>query len=157
MLRKAPVVLGVLCPGSPVYFWTPVINRGRNTQYPERWRGPATVIARKGASRYLIAYRAEVLLVAREQMRHALSMGSAAADRIAEDMDMVSQDRDNTYHDIADEDAVPTVTPVRLTPGPLPRVTDTAGDSELHPFGNDTPMVIRATRAGSRCSARGRF
>ena len=80
MLRKAPVAMGELCPGSQIYFWTPVINRGRNRQDPERWRGPATVVARQGTSRYFIAYRAKVLLVAREQMRHATSMENAAVD-----------------------------------------------------------------------------
>ena len=52
MLRKAPVVLGELCPGSRVYFWAPSINRGRLRQDPERWKGPATVIAKQSASRY---------------------------------------------------------------------------------------------------------
>ena len=64
------------------------------------------MVARQGASRYFIAYRAKVLLVVREQMRHATSMENAAADRIAEDMDLVAQDGEKTYHYIADEDAV---------------------------------------------------
>lgn len=157
MLRKAPVVLGELCPGSRVYFWTPVINRGRNRRGSDIWRGPAIVIDRQGAIRCFIAYRAKVLFVTREQMRHATSMRSAVADRIAEDMGLVSQDRDHTYHYIADEDAIPTVTAMRMTPRPLPRVTDTAGDDALRPCGNAMPIVIRASRAGSRCSACGRF
>ena len=92
MLRKAPVVLGELCPGSRVYFWAPTLNRGRLRQDPERWKGPATVIAKQGASRYFVAYRAKVLLVAREQMRHATSIENAAADRILEDLELVDQD-----------------------------------------------------------------
>ena len=39
MLRPAPVVLGELCPGSRIYFWTPVINRGRHRHDPVRWMG----------------------------------------------------------------------------------------------------------------------
>ena len=112
--------------------------------------GGQRLIARQGAGRYFIAYRAKVLLVAREQMRRATSMVDAAADRIAEDMDLVSQDRDKTYHDIADEDAVPTVTRMRTTPSPLPRVADKAAGTALQPFRIATPMVIRATREGSR-------
>ena len=38
MLRKEPVVMGELCPGRRVYFWKPVINRGRNKQDPEMER-----------------------------------------------------------------------------------------------------------------------
>ena len=64
---------------------------------------------------------------------------------------------EKAYHDIADEDAVPTVESRRTTPGPPPRVTDRAEDTALHPFGSATPMVIRDTRSGSRCSACGRF
>ena len=94
MLRKAPVVLGELCPGSRVYFWAPSIGRGRLRQDLERWKGPATVIAKQGASRHFVAYRAKILLVAREQMRHVTSIENAAADRIVEDMDLVSQDPD---------------------------------------------------------------
>ena len=115
------------------------------------------MVARHGASRYFIAYRAKVPLVAREQMRHATSMGNAAVDRIAEDMDLVAQDCEKAYHDIADEDAVPTVKSRRTAPGPPPRVTDRAEETALHPFGSATPMVFRATRSGSRCSACGRF
>ena len=115
------------------------------------------MVARQGASRYFIAYRAKVLLVAREQMRHATSTENAVVDRIAEDIGLVSQDRDKTYHDIADEDADPTVAPMRLMPGPLPRVTETTEDKALRPFGNATPMVIRATRAPPWCSDCGRF
>ena len=103
------------------------------------------MVARQGASRYFIAYRAKVLLVAREQMRHATSMENAAVDRIAEDMDLVAQDGEKAYHDIADEDAVPTVSTRRATPGPLPRVTDKAEETALHPFGSATPTVVRAT------------
>ena len=50
------------------------------------------MVARQGASRYFIAYCAKVLLVARNQMRHATSMGNVAVDRIAKDMDLVAQD-----------------------------------------------------------------
>ena len=74
------------------------------------------MVARQGASRYFIAYRAKVLLVAREQMRHETSMGNAAVDQIAEDMNLVTQDGEKTYHDIADEDAVPTVDSRRMAP-----------------------------------------
>jgi len=90
-------------------------------------------------------------------MRHATSMENAAVDRIAEDMDLVAQDGEKSYHDIADEDAVPTVNTRRMTPGPPPRVTDRAEETTLHPFGSATPMVIRAARSGSRCSACGRL
>ena len=98
-----------------------------------------------------------MLLVPREQMRHATGMENAAADHIAEDVDLVSQNRDNTYHDIADEDAVPTVTRMRTTPGPLPRVTNAEERGALHQLGNATPRVVRATRTGSRCSVCGRY
>ena len=72
-------------------------------------------------------------------------------------MDLVAQDDEKAYHDIADEDPVPTVSARRTTPGPPPRVTDRAEETTLHPFGSATPMVIRAARSGSRCSACGRF
>ena len=98
------------------------------------------MVARQGASRYFIAYRAKVLRVAREQIRHATSMENAAADRTAEDMDLVAQDGEKTYHDIADEDAVPSVTSRRTTPGAPPRVMDRMEDTVLHPFGSATPM-----------------
>ena len=34
MLRKAPVVLGGLCPGSRIYFWVPAVSRGRGREDP---------------------------------------------------------------------------------------------------------------------------
>ena len=73
-LRKAPVVIGELCPGSRVYFWSPSLNRGRLRQVPARWKGPAAVIAKQVASCDFIAYRAKVLLVARGTMQHATSV-----------------------------------------------------------------------------------
>ena len=78
---------------------------------------PATVIAQQGASLFFIAYRSKVALVAREKMKHATGTVKAAADRIAEDMDLVCQDSDRTYHDSADESAVPKVAQRRATPG----------------------------------------
>ena len=86
-----------------------------------------------------------------------LAWGDAAVDRIAEDMDLVAQDGEKAYHDIADKDAVPTVSTRCTKPGPFPRVTDKAEETALHPCGSATPMVIRAARSGSRCSACGRF
>jgi len=52
MLKKAPLVLGELSPGSRIYFWVPAINKGRLRQDAERLKGPATVVARQGLSRY---------------------------------------------------------------------------------------------------------
>ena len=104
VLRKAPVVLGDLCPGSRIYFWVPAVNKGRRQEDPciYGW-GSATLVARRGSNRHYIAYRANILLVAREQMRDATSMEAAAVDHIAGEMELVSQYEDNTYHDIADD------------------------------------------------------
>ena len=45
-LRKAPTVTVELVPGTRVYFWSAHPMKGRQRQDAERWRGPATVIAK---------------------------------------------------------------------------------------------------------------
>lgn len=159
MLRKAPVVLGVLCPGSRVCFGVPTVQRGRLRQDPERWRGPATVIAKQGASRYFVAYRAEVLLIVREQMQRSSSIENAAAERIVDDMDFVSQDpdRSRTYQYVADEDAQPPIAPLRTTEVVVLQVADQQDNGTLTPFGTATPVLFRAMKLGAKCTDCGRF
>ena len=108
--------MGDLCPGSREYFWVPTAKRGRLRNGFERWRGPATAIAKQGASRYFVAYRSKILLIAREQMRHATNLEHAAAERITDDMDLVTQDpdRSGTYQDVTDEDVRPPTVPLRM-------------------------------------------
>ena len=82
MLRQAPTVIGEVCPGTRVYFWTQDPMRGRKRQDAERWRGPATVIARESQGRYYISWRGQVVFVAKEQMRHATSVEAVAAEQV---------------------------------------------------------------------------
>eukprot|EP00971_Amphidinium_carterae_P032355 637380-Amphidinium_carterae.3 len=72
MLRRQPV-LSEYIPGQLVYFWTPAKGGRRHRRVPDpgRWRGPATILAREGAKRYFISWRARLLLVAPEQLRMA--------------------------------------------------------------------------------------
>ena len=121
--------------------------------------GPATVIAKQGASRYFVAYRAGVLLVAREQMRHATIIDNAAADRIVEDMDLVSQDpdRSRTYQYVTDEDARPPIAPLRATAEVVPQVADQRDSGTLTPFGTVTPALFRAMKLGAKCTDCGRY
>ena len=73
-----------------------------------------------------MAYRAKVLLIAREQMRHATSIENAAADRIVDNMELVSQDsdRNRTYQDVTDEDARTPIAPLRATTEAVPQIAD---------------------------------
>ena len=96
-------------------------------------------------------------MVAREQMRHATSMESAAADRIMEEMDLVSKKGDKSYHDVADEDAVPSVEPQRSSQGSLPHTSSMDVDAAAQPLVNLDPAVLRAVRVPSRCTDCGRF
>ena len=140
----ATVAMCELRPGIRVYFWVPTFERGRLRQDPEWWRGPATVIAKQGASRYFVAYRAIVLLIAREQMRHATSIENAAAERIVDDMDQVSPDpdRSRTYQDVTDEDAQPPIAPLRTTDVAVPQVADQPDNGTLTPFGIAGPAFF---------------
>ena len=85
------------------YFWIPAVGRGRRREDAERWRGPATVVAKEGVCRCHVAYHARILLVGREQMRHATCLETPAAEDIANDMNFVGQTEDRSYHDVADE------------------------------------------------------
>ena len=96
MLRKAPTISSELIPGSRVYFWSPNPMKGRVRADPRRWRGPATVIAKEGASRYYISWRARILLVAKENLRHASTEECAATEFIAKDAAMTA---DQQYYD----------------------------------------------------------
>ena len=55
MLRRAPTVVDELVAGTRVYFWNPNPLKGRYRVDPQRWRGPATVIAKEGPGRYYVA------------------------------------------------------------------------------------------------------
>ena len=102
MLRQAPTVIGDVTPGSRIYCWSPNPMRGRKRQDAERWRGPATVVARESQGRYFLAWRAMILLVAKEQMRHATTMEAAAADKVGKDMNQASKKReDKSYSEIS--------------------------------------------------------
>ena len=96
MLRKAPTISSELIPGCRVYFWSPNPLKGRVRADPHRWRGPATVIAKEGASRYYISWRARILLVAKENLRHASTEECAAMEFIAKDAAMTA---DQQYYD----------------------------------------------------------
>ena len=41
MMRKAPKIIGDVCPGTRVYFWGPHPMKGRARRDPHRWRSPA--------------------------------------------------------------------------------------------------------------------
>ena len=84
--------------GMRVYFWSPHPLKGRNRSDPHRWRGPATVVAPDGDSRYFVSWRGKVLLTSRDQLRLATAEEAAAAAIIGEDA-AVSK---NTVHE--DED-----------------------------------------------------
>ena len=74
--------------------------KGRMRADSLRWRGPATVIAKEGASRYYISWRARILLVAKENLRHASTEECAAAEFIAKDAAMTADQQ--YYEDITD-------------------------------------------------------
>ncbi|CAE8613639.1 unnamed protein product, partial [Polarella glacialis] len=58
-------------PGTQVYFYQPLVGRGRRRTDPGAWRGPATVITKESSSRYYVSWRGRCLLVAAEQLRLA--------------------------------------------------------------------------------------
>ena len=55
MLRRAPTVVDELVAGARVYFWNPNPLKGQYRVDPQRWHGPATVIAKEGPGRYYVA------------------------------------------------------------------------------------------------------
>ena len=92
--------------------------KGRMREDSQRWRGPATVIARKSMGRYYVGWRSRVLLVAKDQIRLATVEEAAAADTIAKDMAMTADQK--FYRDVSGASAperreevpqVPTLTP----------------------------------------------
>ena len=85
------------------------------------------------------AYRAWILLVAREQMRHATCLETAAAEDTANDMDLVGQREDKSYHDIADENAEP-----RTEPRSRQRDFAIEDGMAVHPRAPLEPGVMRA-------------
>ena len=109
MLRQAPTVIGEVLPGSRVYFWSANPMKGRRRQDAERWRGPATVIARESQGRYYLSWRGTVLLVAKEQMRYATTLETAAADKIAKDLNLTAQKDNKSYLDVSDQGAKPKI------------------------------------------------
>ena len=86
LLRKAPTVTAELVPGTRVYFWSAHPTKGRQRQDAERWRGPATVIAKEAHTRYYLSWRGQVLLVAREQLRLVTSLEASSAKHVREDV-----------------------------------------------------------------------
>ncbi len=68
-LRRAPGFVGELAPGTRLCFWSPHPSKGRQREDALRWRGPATVIARKSVGRYYVGWRSRVLLVATPSRR----------------------------------------------------------------------------------------
>ena len=164
MLRKAPLALGDLCPGSRIYFWVPIVGRGRRREDPKRWRGPATVIAKEGDHRFYIAYRGTIMLVAREQIRLATRI-EQAADSIVEDMAQLEQRDDKSYQDIADPEAQPVIERRGYRTSPDALALD--GASPTFPDGRTqraedrdesiNPEILKAFRSQSKCSACGRF
>ncbi len=114
MLRAAPTVMEEVAPGTRIHFWCPDPLRGRRRQDPERWRGPATVIARESKGSYYISWRGRVILVAREQIRLATSWETAAHGTIEKDLNITAKNQeDKSYIDISDETLQPDVQPIR--------------------------------------------
>ena len=107
MLRQAPLVVGELCAGSRVYFWSPNPFKGRRRNDPERWRGPATVISRESSGRYYLSWRGTVVLIAREQLRHASTVEQGASEAIVQDMAIVGDRQDRAYKNLAIPDLEP--------------------------------------------------
>ena len=113
MLRQAPTIIGDVCPGTRVYFWSADPMRGRNRQDHERWRGPATVIARESQGCYYLNWRGPVVFVAKEQMRHAMSLEAAAADQVQKDVSITAESDDRQLRNIVDDGAQPTIKKVK--------------------------------------------
>ena len=83
-------------------------------------------------------------------MRHAASVEAAAADHIYGEMDLVSQDKANTYHDMADEDAEPVVESSRAAPAVVSRGMDV--DTALRFLANVDPAALRSIQTASDCA-----
>ena len=113
MLRKAPTIMGEVCPGARIYFWSASPTCGHRRQDSERWRGPATVIARESRGRYYLSWRGQAMLVAEEQVRHATSLEAAAADKVQRDVTTTAELEDKQYHDVSDEHAQPKIKGVK--------------------------------------------
>ena len=110
MLRAAPTVIDEVLPGSRVYFWSPAPLRGRRRQDPERWRGPASVIARGGPGSIRLVVGAQSFSVANEQMRCATSWRTAAREVISADLSLTAAQRnDRSYRDVSGETAKPAI------------------------------------------------
>ena len=96
--------------GMRVYFWSPHPLKGRNRNDPHRWRGPATVVAPDGDSRYFLSWRGKLLLTSRDQLRLATAEEAAAADIIAEDAiitgENVHEEQDKRAVDLTDHQPV---------------------------------------------------
>ena len=91
MMRQAPTVIGEICPGTRIYFWSPHPMKGRMREDVHRWRGPATFVARESPGRYFVGWRGRVLLVAKGQMRYATAEETAAATVIAKDANLTAE------------------------------------------------------------------
>ena len=79
----------------------------------ERWRGPATVIARESQGRFYLSWRGQVVLVAREQMRLATSLEAAAATETARNVAITGEQDDRQFHNVANDEAQPKIKKVR--------------------------------------------
>ena len=92
--------------------------KGRQRQDPHRWRGPATAIAKESVSRYYISWRRRVLLVSKDQLRHATIEEAAAATVIAEDANLTAQQSEErkVYQDVTDSVEPPKVRVRKHTP-----------------------------------------
>jgi len=126
MMRRAPMVVGDLPPGSRVYFWQPHSFKGRNRSDPTRWRGPATVVARESHNKWYIGWRARCLLVARENLRNATMEECAAAEQISKEATLTADQRnfEDTTTQAApanrssgSQDGGPTIPKARPNPG----------------------------------------
>ena len=70
-VRRAPTATGDLCTGTRVYFYSPHPFKGKRRRDAQCWRGPATILARESPGRYIVAWRAKLLQVSKDQQRLA--------------------------------------------------------------------------------------
>ena len=97
-------MLDELCTGTRVYFYAPHPFKGRRRRDAACWRGPATVVARESPGRYYIAWRTKLLLVSKDQLRLATMEETTAFEKIASDMRLVGQGREDwAYIDVSQE------------------------------------------------------
>ena len=71
------------------------------------------MIAKASQGRHYISWRGQVVLVAKEQMRHVTSVEAAAVETVQEDISVTAARNDKQHRDVADAAAIPQIKPVK--------------------------------------------